>query len=340
MRVSDIQDLPAPDTKLQIWPWGVGKRTVPDLMRNGTSWPKISIVTPSLNQGQYIEGTIRSVLLQGYPNLEYIIIDGGSSDETFDIIKKYKKWLTYWVSEPDKGQSHALNKGFQQATGQIFGYINSDDLYEQGAFFKVAQQFVQNPKLDLLAGVCRIFNEFGETRLSKPSWPDDVIHFLEPFSSTFAQPSSFWSSVLYRRVGGFNESLHYAFDQEFFLKAGLSGVSPQFTSEILSRYRDHRDVKTRRTKKFYEETIPIIKQFGYKCGLSERDIMRRIHKIFNDIEFFNVFEAWRKKGRKAALIRFIKYMLTSPDFLCDRKVLGQARRLLMFKESDVAELNK
>jgi len=332
--------LPPPLSGKKDWPWIMESQRLTPSMENVGSWPMISIVTPSFNQGCYIEETIRSVLLQNYPNLEYFIIDGGSIDETVGIIKKYEKWLAGWVSEPDAGQSHAINKGFQQASGQIFGYINSDDLYEQDAFFKIAQQFVQNPELDLLAGVCQIFNENAETRLSKPSWPDDLTHFLKPFSSTFAQPSSFWSSILYRRLGGFNESLHYAFDQEFFLKAGLSGISPQFTPEVLSLYRDHKDVKTRKTKKFYEETIPIIKQYGDQCGLSGRDITRKIHKIFNDIEFFNIFEVWRKKGRKAAMTQFIKYMLKSPDFLCDRKVLGQARRLLMFKESDVAELNK
>jgi glycosyltransferase involved in cell wall biosynthesis len=102
----------------------------------GSRWPRISIVTPSLNQANYLEETIRSVLLQGYPNIEYIIIDGGSTDESVEIIKKYEKWLSFWISEPDKGQSHAINKGFSKASGEIYAYINSDDLYEQNSVFK------------------------------------------------------------------------------------------------------------------------------------------------------------------------------------------------------------
>ena len=104
------------------------------MMPNGEAWPRISIVTPSFNQGQFIEETIRSILLQGYPNLEYIIIDGGSTDESVEIIKKYEPWLTYWVSEKDRGQAHAINKGLERCTGEILAYINSDDYYYPGCF--------------------------------------------------------------------------------------------------------------------------------------------------------------------------------------------------------------
>ena len=108
-------------------------------MPDGKTWPKISIVTPSYNQGEFIERTIRSVLLQGYPNLEYIIIDGGSTDRSVELIGKYEPFIRYWVSEPDKGQSNAINKGFQHASGGIFAWLNSDDIYLPGALVAVAK---------------------------------------------------------------------------------------------------------------------------------------------------------------------------------------------------------
>src|ERR1700738_1526878 len=108
------------------WPWTTETPRLPAVRPDGSRWPRITIVTPSFNQGQFIEETIRSVLLQGYPNLEYIIIDGGSTDNTVEIIKKYEPWIACWVSEKDRGQSDALNKGFARATGQILAWLCSD----------------------------------------------------------------------------------------------------------------------------------------------------------------------------------------------------------------------
>ena len=124
-----------------------------------TSYPKISIVTPSYNHGQYIEQTILSVINQNYPNLEYIIIDGGSTDNTVDIIKKYEEKITYWISEKDNGQSHALNKGIAKCTGDIFNWINSDDYFEDGTFYKLANHFTINNRVTSVSGWCKCFNE-------------------------------------------------------------------------------------------------------------------------------------------------------------------------------------
>jgi glycosyltransferase involved in cell wall biosynthesis len=304
------------------------------------SSPKISIVTPSFNQGEYIEETIQSVISQNYPNFEFIIIDGGSTDNSVKIIRKYEKWISYWTSELDKGQSHAINKGFSKAKGDIFGYINSDDIYEQGAFAAIAEIFSESKQTRLVAGKCMIFGESEKERIFEPWWPDNLLYLLNPFGSPFAQPASFWRKDLYYQVSGFDEALHYAFDREFFLKIGLLGVRPRFVNRVTACYRDHSQTKTRNTIKFYEESIPIIKKYGHKCGLSDIDIWLRLLSFKNDIEYLRIFRVWRNKGRQAALLRFIRWAALSPTFLKNRKVLGQARRLLMFREKDVAEIKR
>lgn len=128
------------------------------ILNKGSSWPRISIVTPSYNQAEFLERTIFSVLNQNYPKLEYIIIDGGSTDGSVEIIKKYDKYLTFWVSEKDNGQADAIRKGFARATGEILAWINSDDTYLPGTFLKVAKAFIKNPKVDLIFGniFCKI----------------------------------------------------------------------------------------------------------------------------------------------------------------------------------------
>src|SRR5262245_47037233 len=128
MQCPKLAELPAPSPGKTGWPWTEESERLPDQMPDGCPWPLISVVTPSLNQGKFIEETIRSVLLQGYPELEYIIIDGGSNDGSVEIIKKYSPWITYWVSEPDGGQSEAINRGLKRASGEFASWINSDDL--------------------------------------------------------------------------------------------------------------------------------------------------------------------------------------------------------------------
>ena len=141
MRCPILKELPSPPPGKTDWPWTEESIQLPDKMPDGSSWPKISIVTPSLNQGQFLEETIRSVLLQGYPDLEYIIIDGGSTDDTLKVIQRYESLLAYWISEKDEGMYNAINKGFSIATGEIMAWLNSDDKYTPWALNVIGDIF-------------------------------------------------------------------------------------------------------------------------------------------------------------------------------------------------------
>ncbi len=203
--------------------------------------PRISIVTPSYNQAQFLEQTICSVLDQNYPNLEYIIIDGGSTDGSVEIIRKYERHLMYWVSEPDRGQSHAINKGFARATGEIMAWINSDDYYLPGAFFAAAQT-MRALGADFVYGACLHLMEYGPYPLSfgtpRLRKCDDLT--IEDY---IYQPSAFWKRQVWEKCGPLSENLHYAFDWEFFIK-----VQRVFTlapvDAMFSVYRIHEAHKT------------------------------------------------------------------------------------------------
>ena len=152
--------------------------------------PKLSIVTPSFDQGKFLEETILSVLDQNYPNLEYIIIDGGSTDESVEVIKRYEKHLAYWISEKDRGQVHAINKGIERTTGDIFGFLNSDDLYLPGTFATVTEHFDNHPESEWVCGDTVMFGDGLEDELIQTVAPKSAAHCLS-WAYTAPQPGHF-----------------------------------------------------------------------------------------------------------------------------------------------------
>lgn len=210
-------------------------------------WPRVTVITPSFNQGHFIKETIESVLGQGYPDLEYIVMDGGSTDETVDILKSYGKRLV-WVSEKDRGQSDAINKGIRRATGEIIAYLNSDDLYEKGALESVAGYFSGHPASLWATGKCRIIDTNG-TEVRKPITAYKNF-FLSRYSyktllvtNFISQPATFLRRRAFDEFGLFDEKQHRVMDYDFWLRIGR-GNPPGFINRYLASFRVHPGSKT------------------------------------------------------------------------------------------------
>lgn len=260
-----LNELPPPPVGKTGWPWDV--EIDPAVYSGLKNLPKISIVTPSLNQGEFIEQTIRSVLLQNYPETEYIIIDGGSNDNTPGIIKKYERWIKYWESKPDKGQSDAINKGIKLCTGEIFNWLNSDDYYYPECFLHLADCF-SSKSVYAAAGSYRFFedeNEKNEKIIGlklKPSLEETLAFVL------MDQPSTFFRLSIIKELGGLDERLKYVMDQDlwkkFLLRYGLDKI--HVTEKKLTHFRLHGESKTSRNA-FSEEYHGIFYSIAIKMGL-------------------------------------------------------------------------
>lgn len=248
--------------------------------------PRITVVTPSFNQGQYIEETIRSVLLQGYPNLEYIVIDGGSTDGSVDIIRKYEPWLAYWVSEPDRGQYHAINKGFARGTGDIMGWLNSDDKYAEWSLSVVADVFATVNDVDWLTTNCPLTWD-ARGRAVHYSSIDGYgregffagEHLPGPgFRGYIQQESTFWRRSLWERAGArVRDDLQLAGDFElwarFYRHADLWGLSAP-----LGGFRVHGDQKSvLRYEEYLREAEQIFTAYGgSRPGRIQSALTRRL----------------------------------------------------------------
>lgn len=212
---------PAPPDSKTGWPWS-NTKSIESEKKKTELYLKISIVTPSYNQGQFIEETIRSVLLQNYDNFEYIIIDGGSHDNSLEIIRKYQDYLSYWVSEPDRGQTHAINKGLSLATGDIVAYLNSDDIYLPGTFQKVIDFFHKNPDIDMLYGNLIHIDKNSQIIDTMCCGPLDI-NKLFSFHYYFPQASVFLRKKIVEKIGLFDESLHLNMDYDYWMRLSFEG---------------------------------------------------------------------------------------------------------------------
>ena len=310
------------------WPWTAGSAR----LGSETAWPRLTVVTPSYNQAEFIEETIRSVLLQGYPNLEYIIVDGGSTDGSVDIIRKYARWLEWWVSEPDRGQPHAINKGLERATGQIVAYINSDDVYLPDAFATIARAFVGHPESRWLCGACLSRDDSSRSAaLLRPRVPEEPTQWLfkpsgEPYC--FPQPGVFLTQSLVREVGPLREDLHYSFDYEYFQRILFAGVRPIELDATVAVFRVHAASKTSsHAAGFAADDMKVADLYFDRASRSDQ------HRLASQRRRFM---AWRTVDACSGLVRhggdppalraLWREVLRDPGLLQYRPVWGALRR--------------
>jgi glycosyltransferase involved in cell wall biosynthesis len=263
-------------------------------------YPKVSIVTPSYNQGQYLEETIKSVLNQNYPNLEYIIIDGGSSDNSVDIIKKYaaKHPFIQWVSEKDRGQSHAINKGFKKSTGNIVAWLNSDDVYESNAIFNQVDMLINNPDVMLVYGDAIIEDEVtGIKEKFKSAEPFDYYRLIH-VNHMIMQPTTFWRRELFDKIGHLDESLNFTMDWEFWIRTGKNHKI-LYNPITIARAKDY---KTTKTFSGGFTRLKEIKMIQQKYGWEKKPKLYRSFYLDTIYKYIYQVSPWLANTIKAFLI--------------------------------------
>lgn len=203
--------------------------------------PRITVVTPSFNQGEFLEGTILSVLGQDYPNLEYIVLDGGSTDHSVDIIRRHAPRLTYWHSRKDDGQAAAIAAGFAMATGDVYCWLNSDDVFLPGALHTVGELFARHPRVDFIYGN-RIVIDRNGVEIDRHIWPRFLTRAHWAVGQPLAQECCFWRAELYREVGGIDPSRFFIMDYDLFFRMWRAGRFLK-TPAFLGCLRVHEETK-------------------------------------------------------------------------------------------------
>lgn len=260
--------------------------------------PKISVITPSFNQAAYLERTIRSVLDQGYPNIEYIIIDGGSTDASVDIIRKYADRLSFWVSEPDRGQAHAINKGLQRATGEWVAWQNSDDVFYPGAFAQLAQMAAKKPDADLIIGNMNLIDKddglLRDMKYVRPTYRSMLAEGM-----VLANQAAFWRRSLHQKIGYIDETLDCAFDYEWYLRILQSSRKACHVNAIWGGLRLHEDTKTSNRQITFEREFQTILQ-GRLISAFEKKLyqLRRLVLMLIQGNFQYVLRGLVKRARR------------------------------------------
>jgi GT2 family glycosyltransferase len=320
MQVPSLKDLPAPPPGKHGWPWTKGPARLSSGQLAHAVLPVISVVTPSYNQGRYIEETIRSVLLQGYPHLEYIIMDAGSTDGSVEIIQKYAPWLTFWYSGPDQGQSDAINKGWKRTTGNILAWLNSDDVYEMDTLAQVAAFFKEHPQTQMAYGNCRIIDGTSAITGRAPT-RDFNLRKLVCNTWFISQPSTFFRREAIDRVGNLNEQLFLIMDWDLYLRIALNSLDIRHIPHDLSRCRIGEHTKTSSLPvRSGEEKIRVLKRI---YANKEYDSLIRSfrHDAFGYVYQWSGRASYRDFQNVKAFILLLKAVKHCPSYLADKRTM-------------------
>jgi len=285
-----ISDLPPPPKGKTGWPWTEISHGSGNPDNENCTCRRISIITPSYNQGQYIEETIRSVLLQGYPNLEYIVIDGNSTDSTREILKKYDHYIT-WISEPDEGQTDAINKGLRMASGEIVAYLNSDDIYEPGTLKRIRELFSRHKMVAMIYGDIIHIDENSRVLEYHKTGKVNLEKYLMAGEFYLPQPSVFFRRAVIETEGYFDKSLQLAMDYDYWLKI-LMKYKTCYVPETLSRARIYPSAKSSALDyRYFDELLAIYTRlFENNPGLEP---LRK--NVFGYVYFSGALTFFRRK---------------------------------------------
>jgi|SRR5579883_978429 len=301
-----LKDLPAPPEGKTGWPWTEESLRLPEQSLEVSACGRITIVTPSFNQAPYIEETIRSILLQGYPDIEYFILDAGSTDNTVEIIRKYSRWIDFWVSEADGGQSAAINRGLRMGSGLYATWINSDDMLCKNA---LVNNYLANktPAGDVVyVGDCVQIDEAGKvlnTHRGRVQSFEDLVRVRTVWYSggALTQPEVLFPLELALRVGGLDEQNHYSMDYELWGKFFLAGATVRYTGIPFALFRWHHGQKTQEKKIQVESTLDTARALISRADFLSAEAR---HEILAHLDLYREeypLKYWKQSGRLARI---------------------------------------
>ena len=305
MRCPSLTELPPPPPGRTGWTWTEESSRLPEQTPEGHSWPRITIVTPSFNQGRFIEEAIRSILLQGYPDLEYFVLDGGSTDDSVKIIEKYSPWISFWVSEPDRGQSAAINRGLRMGSGAYATWINSDDMLGRNA---LTNHFLSNELAEdvVYIGDCVNIDEIGNilfTHRGRVQSLEDLLRVGSVWRSggSLDQPAVLFPLELALRVGGLNEGNHSTMDYELWGKFFLAGAKVRYTGIPFGFFRWHDGQKTqdclKQTESMLDAATALVALASFLSAEAKQEILA-------ELQAYRVAypeRLWKQSGRLARI---------------------------------------